>query len=232
VRIISNYKDYYDSLQDFDTPVWNRTYQSIIERDRKFKNLYDKLGFYYFNHTVKNSYNSFTHYCPVILGFCGTYTKYSFEIETDSEDHVCVSEDFLLPLNKDSFNLIEITKDKDLKKTFGGSYFNTDISFLNQENLFVKYNSPIIFIHGFQIKVHDFEINGDSRNKFKVVVNPSLKKLGYQNKKDIQQVYQELDMFVSGVLTNKETRPELNEKHRGGSRFDKYSFKKLPEIKK
>lgn len=61
------------------------------------------------------------------------------------------------------------------------------------------------------------------------MVNPSLKKLGYNNKKDIQQVYQELDMFVSGVLTNKEVTVSLDEKHRKGNRFDKYSFRKLPE---
>jgi hypothetical protein len=43
MRIVSNYKDYYDSLQDFDSIVWNREYKCLFENDNLSKRIYKKL---------------------------------------------------------------------------------------------------------------------------------------------------------------------------------------------
>jgi hypothetical protein len=223
MRIISDYKDYYDSLQDYDSIVWDRKYLSITETDSTFKELANKLDLIKYARTSGNVKDGFLHIIPVILGFCGNYFKYKIEIHNNDSFQVLLTDDFFYLKNKFTYELIDMTLDNDLKSYFAVSYYNLDISFLNNINLFVRYNSPILLIHPL---VKDRE---KGYKDFNIIVNPSLKKLGYHKKKDIQQVYQELDMFISGVLTNKEDRPELEEKHRKGSRFDKYSFRRLPE---
>jgi hypothetical protein len=223
MRIISDYKDYYDSLQDYsDSIAWERKYNSIIETDSVLKNIWEKIKLFNYNKTTGNSREGFLHTIPVILGFCGEYFKYIIETSSNSSSQVLLTDDFFYPKDKFIYELKEVTLDNDIRRFFSTSYFNLDISSLNTINLFARYNSPILLIH-------PLVNNRKEDNNFKIVVNPSLKKLGYHKKKDIQQVYQELDMYVSGVLTNKEDRPELDEKHRKGARFDKYSFRRLPE---
>ena len=223
MRIVSDYKDYYDSLQDYsDSIVWNREYLNITETDSVLKSIWEKIKLFNYTKTTGNNREGFIHTIPVILGFCGEYFKYIIEIN-DSSSQILLTDDFFYPKDKFIYESKEVTLDNDIRRFFSTSYFNLDISSLNNVNLFVKYNSPILLIHPL---VKDKE--KDYKN-FKIIVNPSLKKLGYHKKKDIQQVYQELDMFLSGVLTNKEDIPELDEKHRKGSRFDKYSFRRVPQ---
>ena len=227
MRIISNYKDYYDSLQDYsDTILWNRQYYSIIERDPKFKSLWKKtdLSYYYNTHSSKEKKNSYIHNIPVILGYCGNYFKYIIKLESLSDSNFIFSDDFFsIILNKETYDLLDVTLDNDIKRYFYKSFHNLDISFLASEDLFNRYNSPLLLLCPLFLQ------GEKDKSLFRIFINPSLKKLGFSKKKDIQQVYQELDMFVSGVLSNKEDRPDLSEKHRQGARFDKYSFRRLPE---
>lgn len=227
MRIISNYKDYYDSLQDYsDTIIWNRQYYSVIERDIEFKSIWKKidLSYYYNKYSSKEKKNNYTHKIPVILGYCGNYFKYIIKLESFTDSSFIFSDDFFnIIINKETYDLLDVTLENDIKKYFYKSFYNLDISFLTSENLFNRYNSPLLLLCPLFLQEEK------DKSLFRIFINPSLKKLGFSKKKNIQQVYQELDMFVSGVLTNKEDRPELSEKHRQGSRFDKYSFRRLPE---
>lgn len=228
MRIISNYKDYYDSLQDYsDTIIWNRNYRSIVEYDPSLKSIWSKLGlFNYYNiQDIKDRRGSYLHKIPLILGYCGNYYKYVIKLESSMpyKDLPFTDEFFNIVSNKETYDLVDVTLDNDVKRYFYGSFYNLDISFLLSEDLFTKYNSPLLLLCPLRLEEEK------DKDLFRIYLNPSLKKLGFSKKKDIQQVYQELDMYVSGVLTNKEERPELREKHRQGARFDKYSFRRLPE---
>ena len=221
MRIVSNYKDYYDSLQDFDSIVWNREYKCLFENDNLSKRIYKKLDLLYYK-SIINKDKVYINSIPIIIGFCGEYYKYSIHIESDYNKDVVFTDDFFYPKNKIIYNLIDVNEENTTRKLFGSSFYTLDISFLKSYDLFIKYNSPVLLIH-------PLYYNKENRNTFNIIINPSLKRLGYHKKKDIQQVYQELDMFVSGVLCNNKEYPVLQDKHRQGSRFDKYSFRKLPE---
>jgi len=221
MRIISNYKDYYDSLQDYsDSTVWERNYQFIQEKDPALIKVWNKLDLFNYRKSKREN-NEYIHTIPIILGYCGNYYKFWIN-EINSDYSLILESNVFYPSDKNSYSLIDVTSENSKASYFiSSSFFTVDISYLLHENLFIKYNSPILIICPY--------ITNKSRDYFSIVVNPSLKKLGYHKKKDIQQVYQELDMYISGVLTNKEDRPQLDEKHRKGARFDKYSFRRLPE---
>ena len=226
MRIISNYKDYYDSLQDYsDSTIWNRQYSFITDNEEGLNKVWKKLDIFSY-YDKKYNKDSYTHILPLILGFCGQYYKYIIRIESLSSNSLQFDDELFNPNSKNSYNLLDVSKENNIRKIFSSSFFDLDVSFLLSENLFTRYNSPVILFVPLFFKD---ELRKQSSSIFHIIINPSLKKLGFSKKKDIQQVYQELDMFVSGVLTNKEDRPELSEKHRQGARFDKYSFRRLPE---
>lgn len=227
MRIISNYKDYYDSLQDYsDTIIWNRQYYSSIEKDSDLTSLWKKIDLsnFYSVTFIKDRKGSYLHTIPIILGYCGNYYKYLIKLESSRSSSFLFTEEFFnIISNKETYDLVDVTSENDIKRYFYGSFYNLDISYLVSGDLFTRYNSPLLLLCPLRLE------GEKDKSLFRIYVNPSLKKLGFSKKKDIQQVYQELDMYVSGVLTNKEERPELSEKHRQGARFDKYSFRRLPE---
>lgn len=59
------------------------------------------------------------------------------------------------------------------------------------------------------------------------IVNPVLKDYNFQKVLDNYTLYQELEMFIGGVLTNTEVIPELEDKHKVAAHgFDAWSFRK------
>lgn len=84
-----------------------------------------------------------------------------------------------------------------------------------------KYQSPVILI----------EENSDrftrGRNHFKFTLNPILKDIGFFRKLDPYTTYQEIDMFMSGILGNPEMvhNPIPDDAMRDMKGFDEMSFK-------
>lgn len=217
MRIISSFSDFYDSLQDYqDANVWIREPKHVSESDREFKSIKSKLSLTNFIHTLGDVK---TWRVPVILGYCGEYIKFFADTKLTKPN-----DDFQgLIDGKNKLQLYTPTKETEPKKYFNTPFYEEDVSFLKQYNLFVRYNTPIFLIHVFAIR---------GNRDFLVYTNPSFVKFGLTNFKEINQIYQDLDMFVSGVLSNNPSYPEVPDKHRQGSRFDKYSFRKLPETVK
>lgn len=213
MRIISSFKDYYDSLQDYDSKVWVRE-TSIISLNNK--DLINKLELSNYVKSEKINNNSYKYIVPIVFGYCGNYYKYYLNIISNISDSYNID-----LLNKDNQYSIEQVEKENHKSNWwmGGSFYDKDISFLNNENLFSIYNTPIMII---------YELSYRSKS-LSVLLNPSFKRYGFLKLKEVSQTYQDIEMYVEGVLSNNNEYPVLQDKYRQGSRFDKYSFRKLPE---
>lgn len=214
MRIISSFKDYYDSLQDYDSKIWVRD-TSIININNK--DLTNKLELCNYVKSEKINNNYYKHRLPIIFGYCGNYYKYYLNIIIDID--IRTSE--INILDNHTYIIEQVEKDKNnIDYWRVQSYYHKDISFLNNENLFCIYNTPIMII---------YELNNYRSKSLTILINPSLKKYGLHKLKEVSQTYQDIEMYIEGVLSNNEEYPVLQDKYRQGSRFDKYSFRKLPE---
>lgn len=213
MRIISSFKDYYDSLQDYDSKIWVRD-TSIVNLNNK--TLYNKLSLYNHFKSEKINNDNYKYIVPIIFGYCGNYYKYYLNIISNVSNSYEIN-----LLDKDNQYSIEQVKKENHKSNYWwmGSFYDKDISFLNNENLFTLYNTPIMII---------YELSYKSKN-LTILLNPSFKRYGFHKLKEVSQTYQDIEMYIEGVLSNNEEYPVLQEKYRQGSRFDKYSFRKLPE---
>lgn len=213
MRIISSFKDYYDSLQDYDSKIWIRE-TNIISLNNK--TLYDKLELSNHVKSEKINNNSYKHILPIIFGYCGNYYKYYLNILINID----IRTSQINILDNHTYIIEQVEKGNHKSNWWmGSSFYDKDISFLNNENLFTLYNTPIMIIYELSYKLKSLS----------VLLNPSLKKYGLHKLKNVSQTYQDIEMYIEGVLSNNNEYPVLQDKHRQGSRFDKYSFRKLPE---
>lgn len=102
--------------------------------------------------------------------------------------------------------------------------FEEDVGRLDREALHVKYKSPVILL----------QMSGRGgyfqNNRYKVIVNPVLKDLGFEKMVDPYTAWQEITMYLGGVIGQPD-RPmvQLNDVElRDKAGFDKWSFKKMP----
>ena len=96
-----------------------------------------------------------------------------------------------------------------------GKVFKNGYSCYN--NLFVEHNTPVFIIRPKEI-----------------TINPSLKEVRFMTVKDVYTTFQEIQMFISGVLGTgtKETVDITDDVKRDKHGFDNKSFKKEPSEKK
>lgn len=219
MRIISNFKDYYDGLQDFDSFTWNRQKREILETEKEFKDVYTRLDLRSWTQERKVGDETLIK-IPIILGYCGEYYKYYINCLM-----IPFYEEFINPTKQSGFYLSEVTELEQKAKWYSKvTFYHLDISFLKGLDLFHRYKSPVFLIHSI------FKNNTPYKEKnFQVVVNPSFKNYGLHKLRPIEQTYQDLETYITGVLTSNEIYPEPEDKYRMGGRFDKYSFRRLPE---
>ena len=167
-----------------------------------------------------------------ILGFCGklypvVQIKQSYPLPDLVKSYYSL-EDF-----KNSVYGQSIDWNKKKKRTWGfrwfsygfldvedlDTFFSQDLSKLS--NLFSKYNCPVF-------------LYGQWNQKYEVRLNPTLKDLEFFKVQNPFTCFQELSMYIGGVLKQPD-RPmvEITDKDRISKHgFDKYSFRKLPQPKK
>lgn len=241
MRIISNIKDYYDSLQTFeDYIIYERKFE--ICKDQKINNMISwekrlediwhfKSSTTTLEQTKFGSFNDRKSLQPFLFGFCGKWIKMYFECDYDYYGEYCVKElhDFLESKEKKKL----IHPGEELEKKFMyryplgdlGSYSEFNLDFLDKENLFHKFKTPIL---GFTVYREKF----DPEYKLKIWKDFPLTKVNFQKTMNVYSVFQELEMFIGGVIGTKEKSTDhLEDKHRMGSRFDKWSFRRPPEKK-
>jgi len=98
---------------------------------------------------------------------------------------------------------------------------------LNLKELFIEHNTPIFKIE--YISINHFD------QKFKLTINPCLKEYNFFTQYDAYQAFQEISMFIGGVLPRQEPDTvdvsEACKVHSKG--FDSWTFrKKGPNSKK
>ena len=116
----------------------------------------------------------------------------------------------------------ELVRDDDRYSRKKGSYFNIkNIMNFDSHDIHRKFNTPIFMYH---VK----------ENKKKIIINPNLKEFKFYKVIDSFQAFQEIQMFIGGVLgSNENEMIEIADKYKIKKHgFDKWSFRKEPQKKK
>lgn len=188
MRIISSFKDYYDSLQSHSDLVFHRNPQKInMNRDESkvVCEVFNKI-----NLLDRRLFHQF------LVGFCGKiYPAISFKNEFKSE--VC--------FDRESFNnLVKVNFSSDEQEDyFRSSFQKTIANFFEKKgdsccsSLFEKYQSPIFIIYS-------------SGTSCQLIVNPCLREIGFFRLFSSYQAYQEVFMFVSNLASPEKPIPEID----------------------
>ena len=219
MRIISDFRDYYDGLATFDrkdpmTRIWERTSCDYkIEVDKKFFKYFDetKFPFLFSNHwdlgflIISGKVHPFIrHWIP------GEWKNIWSKKEKYVDSHYDYYYNFKTLFEKVP-TLVERWGKKEIKQ-----FFNLDI-YPDMTALCLEVKSPIIVFyprgsHYFRAKLH-----GENLRSCKV--NANLKDMGVSKLYSSPEIYQMLDYFVSNVMVDdqmpkvKQTDVEKIESH-------------------
>jgi len=231
--IIAKKKDYYDGVAGTTgidkTIVYDR---EMIEMDaipsapkeKKDNPLY-KLG----NSRIKNEYyNQFPHDSYFIIGFCGKlyvgWKLYSVDEETNEYNNVITT------ITYDQDYITELFE----KKGYGG-YFQDNLNYVLQYdvmNWFRDIKAPVFVYDQDYMRTHvDVGRYRWLNSHPKLIINPLLKDYEFYKIFDAFQAFQEVSMFMGGVLGRGEKEiTEVADKYKIAQHgFDKWSFRKMPE---
>jgi len=225
MKIISKAYDYYDTVAYTDSPIFVRHEKDYVDYSppREIKDILDKAPYIY-PHIMGSQ--------EILIGFCGRV--YPLVELSYSSDGLSVDHTFFCYSQKDILKFFSVTK----LKTFSETY---PMKTGRNQAYFTKKNMDILFgFHGkkipddifFELKSPIFIVTRNERHikKFKLTVNGSLKQYGFQKVFDPFQAYQEIEMYLGGVLGQTEINTvgisDKDLKHQKG--FDKWSFKKMP----
>ena len=232
--IISKFKDYYDTALG-----WGIDKSTVYVRKTEEVSLKTKM------YTVSAKYDRDswrTEVSQVLIGFCGKiypvikvhkhrlFSDYCGD--EDSANFFYTAEDFLKFREQEGLTLSRKPSWKnyfssrsylfkyevDVKEFFDPTNWN----FL--KDCFQKYHSPL------------FTFKNDRRadKKTNLILNPILKDLKFAKVKDPYTAFQDIYMFMAGVLGNIEKdTTDIPDKYKIKQKgFYKYSFKNLPKKKK
>jgi hypothetical protein len=241
--IIAKRKDYYDGVVGTvgvdKTIVYDREpvefegedmpqvfrkksyYTSFRERE---DNPFYKLGN---SHIKKEYFHQFPHHSYFIVGFCGKlyvgFKLYNVNTETSEYDNVITT------ITYDKDYMVELFENK----TFGG-YFQDNLNHVLQFNAldwFRDMRTPC-FVYDQVCDVTHIDLNHYRWNhNSKFFINPLLKDYEFYKVFDSFQAFQEISMFMGGVLGKGEKEiVEVQDKYKIAQHgFDKWSFRKMPE---
>lgn len=234
MRIISNFQDYMDGVQVYGmdkTITWKRVTKEI-DRPDKFR-IPKKCGLP-MPHYLRGSF-WWGEKIPVrgILGFCGKLYPVYLLIGSDDmpiegfstaknffayverlkqEDYNSGLEPYarVRKRNMRWYELGSVFTQPDIEYVFGNTKEDLDI--------FTEVGVPVFLSYFVFCKAPGV-------NKF--ILNPCLKELGFQSKVEPYTAYQELSMFIGGVLANNQDPPDVisDELKAHAHGFDKRSFR-------
>jgi hypothetical protein len=233
--IISKKKDYYDGVVGTTgidkTIIYNRDIIEVEENDiplflkRKsyaYQNRKDSpflnLAYYKINKEYKKN---FSHYGHFIIGFCGKM-YIGWKLYNEAWDGSLITE-----ISYDA----EYMKEALVNDTYWGKLDENIDKILKYDNvqLFRDLNAPYF--------VYDGDYNRVSipkyyhRNKEQFIINPLLKDYEFYKVFNTFQAFQEIQMFMGGVLGSKEKEiVQIEDKYKIAQHgFDKWSFRKEPK---
>jgi len=232
MKIISNFKDYYDYLFGINYEkgkVFKREFDIIKIKELKLNSyLASYNSNFYYEHNKHYEYD----FIEGQLSFCEKIYPYIIAINTSSGTHSIYYElsEQLKKIIEYKFNL-----------KYVDAFFN-DISF-NVKKYHKIHNTPIInhlntsdylnIDYSIIYKSKILENHKEGRYLEGITINTPLKLLNFYNIMPAEKAYQEISMYLS-VLDNKENNEcIINDKYRIASKgFDKKSFRKEKEQSK
>jgi len=244
--IISKKKDYYDGVAGSTgidkTIVYDRQIIEVEEQDipeifrKKYRWTEDKGHPFYMlgnTHTKKEYQKKYPHDAYFIVGFCGKlyigWKFYDVDEFTQEYDNVLTT----LTYDLDFIRMILEPKG------WWNNNLQDNIDYVinyNAMDLFRKLNAPcFVYDHDYNRTHVDmsrrrnyWNWNGDTQ---KFIINPLLKDYEFYKVFDTFQAFQEISMFMGGVLGNREKDiVVVEDKYKIAQHgFDKWSFRKMPE---
>lgn len=242
--IIAKKKDYYDGVAGSTgidkTIVYDR---QIIELEKdEIPNEFKKRGFFtnfrdreksplylLSNADISKEYKAiYPRGAYFIIGFCGKlyvgWKFYSFKKNWN---------DYMDNINTTIIYDINEIKEILEKKSYWGVVADQIDYVLNYDVMdwFRKFNTPC-FVYDYDYGRRHLDIKywrGDNVAKF--IINPLLKEYEFYRMFDTFQAFQEISMFMSGVLGSREKEiVEVADKYKIAQHgFDKWSFRKEPQ---
>lgn len=231
MRIISKFKDYYDSAASFGVDfecVFERVSKTLpFKFDRNQYTKSPKYPFPVLSFHDPRSYHSPTLY-PQVLGFCGKLIPFIEVRKVGEPSRFIYSEAEFLEEKESNWAISESSwsfKDNSFSvNSIAGvkKFFSYD--FKELEIFFTKYHTPI-FIYRTQKDRYS--------NDLEIELNPKLAEIDFYRIKDAPTTFQEIFMFLSGVLgkVEKDTVNISDQDKIKQHGFDKWSFRKPPQPK-
>lgn len=197
--IVSEFHDYYDTAlgQGIDkTIVYNREVKEFFDTTLLLDYNIENGDLFQNNRSGLKVRKTTWH----IIGFCGR-TYVCLRVETSSKSSTYLDQkEFYFGLEC----LKYLREDRDLKKTYD---FITKIHGKENIELFFKYKSPV-FIYTPEIQSMIW-----NNKTTKIILNPILKEYKFFKIFDTFTAFQEIAMFISGVLgSNREPELKLTDK--------------------
>jgi len=238
--IIAKKKDYYDGVvgtMGIDKSIVYTRETQILENNKEFpksfqhsqqylgrrKNHFTNLAHYTMNKDSRYEMNS-----PFIIGFCGKiYVGWKFYREiprinfgsSDTETFITYDREFIK---------------KNVEVRSWSSNLLDDLNFVdtyNSMDIFRKLKVPV-FIYDADYNRTSIDRNWPHRKEV-FIINPILKEYEFYKVFDTFTAFQEISMFMGGVLGSGEKEiVEVADKYKIGQHgFDKWSFRRKPEKK-
>ena len=242
--IISKKKDYYDGVAGTTgidkTIVYNRQIIEIDEKDyptifrrynawtNKNPSPFNKLGSVDIKRELRIA-GVYEHAAIFIIGFCGKLYVGCKLYSEGKKELPYGGKELITTITYDMENLKKLIED------YGWSgKFEDNLNYVltyDPIEFFRESNAPI-FVYDNDYGRVDIPRNWSNKPKF--FINPLLKEYQFYKIFNAVQAFQEIQMFISGVLGNKEKDIiQVADKYKiAGHGFDKWSFRKEPEEKK
>lgn len=213
MRIISNFKDYYDAVMKsgMDREV-------VYVRETKDIDLEENYGID-FGTKISGSYHEVE---MMFLGYCGKIHKV-IRVSHDAWGPKYLFYDFQDFKNFMLLNKLANEYDFRISKWWANKYQKFDEFDPNKlTELFHKHQTPLFLVTNTSV--------WRGKDRTTMTLGPCLKDLEFYRVKDTHSAYQDIFQFVAGVLNSPENKmvkiSDQDKIHKHG--FDKWSFRKMP----
>jgi hypothetical protein len=244
--IISKKKDYYDGVAGTTgidkTIVYDRQiieidekdYPQIFKRGNSWTNKKSTPFCNLNNTSIKRELRIagvYAHIAPFVIGFCGKlYVGWKLYSEDTSRRSPYTDKELITTITYDNENIKNLVE----QHYWWGGNFEDNLNYVltyDPIEFFREFNVPV-FVYDSDYGRMDIPRSWNNNPKF--FINPLLKEYQFYKIFDAVQAFQEISMFLSGVLGNKEKEiVQVADKYKiAGHGFDKWSFRKEPEDKK
>lgn len=222
--LISKFNDYYDTCIGYGVD------KSIVFKRKEENTVVDIYPYFKELRSIYSDKINWGDYGCVL--FCGKiYPFYKLSPITDKTEYIFDTD----KIKNNNVGEIDFRFSSYIyrKKTYDEKVKILIDKIINRFDLIRSEQNILDLHHHYQSPILLLENKPFSGHRTKITINPCLKDIGFASVVDPYTAFQEISMFISGVLGNKEKETvEIDDLHmRDAKGFDKMSFKKYPTKK-